>query len=150
MSEQELVFNVKELHVLSVGCGNCGHGTIFDFATKDYLEKSVSPKCAVCNNELEVDLKEQLKAYRCFYDSMSRCERVEFRVRLAKPEVAAPGNEVQVAVSAAVAEVQKAITTAFAEHAAPGNEVQDAVSAAVAEVQEAVTTALAERAAAAS
>jgi hypothetical protein len=150
MSEQELVFNVKELHVLSIGCGNCGHGTIFDFETKDYLEKSVSPKCAVCNNELEVDLKEQLNAYRCFYDSMSRCERVEFRVRLGKPEVAAPGNEVRVAVSAAVAEVQKAITTAFAEHAAPGNEVQDAVSPAVAEVQQAVTTALAERAADAS
>jgi hypothetical protein len=33
-------------------------GAIFDFETKDYLEKSVSPKCAVCNNELEVDLKE--------------------------------------------------------------------------------------------
>jgi uncharacterized ferredoxin-like protein len=81
-SEQELVFQVKELHVPSIGCANCGHGTIFDFETKDYLEKSVCPKCAVCNVELEVDLKEQLKAYRCFYDSMSRCERVEFRVRL--------------------------------------------------------------------
>jgi uncharacterized ferredoxin-like protein len=57
MSEQELVFHVKELHVLSIGCANCGHGTIFDFETKDYLEKSVSPKCAVCNVELEVDLR---------------------------------------------------------------------------------------------
>jgi hypothetical protein len=47
MSEQELVFNVKELHVLSIGCGNCGHGTILDFETKDYLETSVSPKFAV-------------------------------------------------------------------------------------------------------
>jgi hypothetical protein len=143
MSEQELVFNVKELHVLSIGCGNCGHGTTFDFETKDYLEKSVSPKCAVCNTELEVDLKEQLKAYRCFYDSMSRCERVEFRVRLGKSEVAAPGNEVQVAVSAAVAEVQQAIATAFAEHAASDNEVQVPVSVPVAEVQQAVTPALA-------
>jgi hypothetical protein len=121
MSEQELVFNVKELHVLSLGCGNCGHGTIFDFETKDYLEQSVSPKCAVCNAELEVDLKEQLKAYRCFYDSMSRCERVEFRVRLSKPMIAAPGTEVQQAVRAAVAEVQQAVTTALAEHAAAGS-----------------------------
>jgi hypothetical protein len=118
MSEPELVLNVKELHVLSIGCGNCGPGTIFDFETKDYLEKSVSPKCAVCNAELEVDLKEQLKAYRCFYDSLSRCERVEFRVRLGRPEHAAPGNEVQEAVSAAVAEVQRAVTTVLAEHAA--------------------------------
>jgi hypothetical protein len=103
--------------VLSIGCGSSGHGTIFDFETKDDLEKSVSPKCAVCNAELEVDLKEQLKAYRCFM-SMSRCERVEFRVPLGRPEAVAPGNEVQEAVSAAVAEVQQAITTAFAEHAA--------------------------------
>ena len=119
MSEHELVFPVKELHVLSIGCGKCGHGTIFDFETRDYLEKSVSPQCAVCNTELEVDLKEQLKAYRCFYDSMSRCERVEFRVRLRKLETAAPGHDVQEAVSAAVAEVQQAVTTALAkEHAA--------------------------------
>jgi hypothetical protein len=118
MSEQELVFQVKELHVLSVGCGNCGHGTIFDFEAKHYIEKAVSPKCAVCNTELEVDLTEQLKAYRCFYESMSRCARVEFRVRLGKPEAAAPSNEVQAAVSAAVAEVQQAVTTALAEHAA--------------------------------
>jgi hypothetical protein len=91
----------------------------FRFCTKDYLEKSVSCKCAVCNVELEADLKEQLKAYRWFHDSMSRCERVEFRVRLGKPEAAAPRNDVQEAVSAAVAELQQAVTTALAkEHAA--------------------------------
>lgn len=114
MSEQELVFNVKELHVMSLACANCGHGTIFDFETKDYLEKLVSPKCAVCNVELEVDLQEQLNAYRCFYDSMSKCERVEFRVRLNKPEAAASASEVREAVSTAVAEVQQAVTTAIA------------------------------------
>jgi spore coat polysaccharide biosynthesis protein SpsF (cytidylyltransferase family) len=118
MSEQELVFNVKELHVMSLACANCGHGTTFDFETKDYLEKLVSPKCAVCGTELEVDLREQLNAYRCFYDSMSKCERVEFRVRVNKPEAAASASEVQEAVSTAVAEVQDAVTTAFAkEHA---------------------------------
>jgi len=115
MSEQEQVFSVKELHVMSLACANCGHGTIFDFANKDYLEKLVSPKCAVCNTELEVDLKEQLNAYRCFYDSMSKCERVEFRVRLAKPEPAASSIEVQAAVSSAVAEVQQAVTDAFSK-----------------------------------
>jgi hypothetical protein len=119
VSEQELVFPVKELHVLSIGCGKCGHGTIFDFETKDYLEKSVSPTCAVCHTELEVDLKEQLKAYRCFYDSMSRCERVEFRVRLRKAEAPAPGHDIQEAVSAAVAKVQQAVSSALSkEHAA--------------------------------
>jgi uncharacterized ferredoxin-like protein len=119
MSEQELVFNVRELHVISLTCGNCGHGTIFDFETKDYLEKSVSPKCAVCNTELEVDLQEQLNAYRGFYDSMSMCERIEFRVRLNKPEAAASASEVREAVSTAVAEeVQQAVTTAFAKELA--------------------------------
>jgi len=119
MSEQELVFNVKELHVLSLACSNCGHGTIFDFETKDYLEKAVSPRCSVCNIELEVDLREQLNAYRCFYDSMSKCTRIEFRVRLSKPDAVASAVEVQEAVSTAVADVQEAVTIAFAkEHAA--------------------------------
>jgi len=113
MSEQELVFNVKELHVVSLACANCGHGTIFDFETKDYMEKLVSPKCAVCNTELEVDLKEQLNAYRCFYESMSKCERVEFRVRMTKPEASASVTQVQEAVSSAVAGVQQAVTNAL-------------------------------------
>jgi hypothetical protein len=115
MSEQELVFNVKELHIISLACANCGHGTIFDFETKDYLEKLVSPKCTVCNKELEVDLREQLNAYRGFYDSMSKCERVEFRVRLTKPEAAASASEVQAVVSSAVAEVQQAVTDAISK-----------------------------------
>jgi hypothetical protein len=118
MSEQELVFNVKELHVLSLACGGCGHGTIFDFETQDYQEKFISPKCAVCNMELEVDLKEQLNAYRCFYESMSKCERVEFRVRLSKPEAAASASEVQEAVCMAVAGVQDAVTAAIAKELA--------------------------------
>src|ERR1700733_5668172 len=118
MSEQELVFNVKELHILSLACGNCGHGTIFDFETQDYLEKLVSPLCGVCNTELEVDLKQQLNAYRGFYESMSKCARIEFRVRLNKPEEAASVSEVREAVCTAVAEVQDAVTTALAkEHA---------------------------------
>jgi uncharacterized ferredoxin-like protein len=112
MSEQELVFNVKELHVISLACANCGHGTIFDFETKDYKEKAVSPKCAVCKTELEVDLQEQLEAYRHFYSSMSQCERVEFRVRLNKPEAAASASEMREAV---FSEVQQAVGTAFAK-----------------------------------
>jgi len=118
MSEQELVFKVKELHVLSLACANCGHGTTFDFETKDYLEKLVTPRCAVCSTELEVDLREQLNAYRGFYASMSKCERVEFRVRLSKPEAAASVAEVQDAVSTVVAEVQEAVSTAFANERA--------------------------------
>jgi hypothetical protein len=118
MSEQELIFNVKELHVISLACGNCGHGTIFDFETSDYLEKLVSPKCAVCNTELEVDLKEQLNAYRGFYESMSKCERVEFRVRLHQPAAPASASEMREAVSSAVAEVQEAVTTAVAKELA--------------------------------
>jgi hypothetical protein len=120
MSEQELVFNVKELHVLSLSCGTCGHGTIFDFEAKDYLERLVSPKCGVCNTELEVDLKEHLNAYRRFYESMSKCERIEFRVRVDKPEAAASASEVREAVSTAVAEVQQALTTAFEKELPPG------------------------------
>jgi len=112
MSEQELIFNVRELHVLSLRCGNCGHGTIFDFETKDYLEKLVSPKCSVCNTELEVDLRDQLNAYRGFYDSMSKCERVEFRVRVDKPEAVASAGAVQGVASVALAAVGKAVTTA--------------------------------------
>jgi hypothetical protein len=118
MSEQELVFNVKELHVLSLACSNCGHGTIFDFETQDYLENLVTPTCAVCKTELEVDLKEQLNAYRGFYESMSKCARIEFRVRLNNPEAAASASDVREAVSTAVAEVQEAVTTAFAKELA--------------------------------
>lgn len=115
-----MVLKIKELHVISLICAECGHGTTFDFESKDYLEKSVSPKCAVCSTELEVDLQEQLKAYRCFYDSMSICERVSFRIRLNKPEVAASADEVQQAVSTAVTEVKLALTTALAsEHPTP-------------------------------
>ena len=113
MSEQELVFNVKELHVISLACGNCGHGTIFDFETTDYQEKLISPKCAVCNTELEVDLKEQLNAYRCFYESMSKCGRIEFRVRLSKPEAPASASEMREAVSTGIAEVNQAVTNAL-------------------------------------
>jgi uncharacterized ferredoxin-like protein len=116
MSEQELVFNVKELNVLSLTCSQCGHGTIFDFKSSDYLEKMVSPVCSICRTELAVDLQEQLKAYRGFYDSMSACERVEFRVRLIKPEAAAEStNDVGLAVSSAVAEVQDAVAKALAK-----------------------------------
>jgi hypothetical protein len=118
MSEQELVFNVKELHTLSLVCGNCGHGTIFDFETADYREKLISPMCAVCNTELEVDLKEQLNAYRAFYESMSGCGRIEFRVRLDKPETTWSASDVREAVSAVGAEVQDAVTTAFAKELA--------------------------------
>lgn len=118
MSEQELVFSIKELHVLSLACANCGHGTIFDFETKDYLERLVSPMCGVCNTELEVDLKEQLNAYRSFYESMSKCGRIEFRVRLNKPEAAVSASDVREAVSTAVAEVQEAVTNAFAKELA--------------------------------
>ncbi len=39
MSEQELVFNVKELHVMNLACANCGHGTIFDFETRTIWKK---------------------------------------------------------------------------------------------------------------
>jgi transcription elongation factor Elf1 len=115
MSEQELIFNVRELHVLSLRCSNCGHGTIFDFENKDYKEILVSPICAVCGLELEVDLREQLNAYRGFYDSMSKFDRVEFRVRADKPEVPATATEVRDAVSTAVAGVEEAVTTAFAK-----------------------------------
>jgi hypothetical protein len=52
---------------------------------------------------------------------MSKCERMEFRVRLSKPEAAASVSEVQQVVSTAVAEVQgevqKGVTKALAiEH----------------------------------
>ena len=121
MSEQELVLNVKELHVLSLTCSHCGHGTIFDFKSSDYLEKSVSPQCAICKTELAVDLQEQLKAYRCFYDCMSACERLEFRVRLNSPEATASAaasesaGEMRQVVATAVAEVQEAVATALAQ-----------------------------------
>ena len=129
MSEQELVFNVKELHVLSLTCSECGHGTIFDFASSDYLEQSVSPHCSICKVELMIDLQEQLKAYRCFYESMSKCERMEFRVRLSKPEAAASVSEVQQVVSSAVAEVQaevqKGVTKALAKEHGMADLVSD-------------------------
>jgi hypothetical protein len=63
-----------------------------------------------------VDLQEQLKAYRCFYDSMSNCERLEFRVRVNKPETVAAeaAGDVKDAVSSVLAEVQDAVSKALA------------------------------------
>jgi hypothetical protein len=115
MSEQELVLNVKELHILSLTCASCGHGTIFDFQSSDYLEKMVSPLCAICKTELASDLKDQLNAYRGFYESMSTCERVEFRVRLNNPETTAAesAGNMQHMVSTAMAGVQDAVTKAL-------------------------------------
>ena len=146
MSEQELIFNVKELHVISLTCSECGHGTIFDFKSSDYLDKSVSPVCSICKTELMVDLQEQLKSYRCFYDSMSRCERVEFRVRLQTPEVALTGTAAEsaaavskaavvsaTALSATAAETAMAVSAAAEESAI---KVKEMVSTAVAEVQQ--------------
>jgi hypothetical protein len=50
---------------------------------------------------------------------MSKCERVEFRVRLSKPEATSSASEVHEAVSTVLADVQQAVTIAFAkEHAA--------------------------------
>jgi hypothetical protein len=120
MSEQELVFNVKELHVLSLTCAACGHGTIFDFQSSDYLEKMVSPLCAICKTELADDLKDQLNAYRGFYASMSACERVEFRVRLNGPEIAAAesASNMQQMVSTAMTGVQDAVTKALTKELA--------------------------------
>jgi hypothetical protein len=118
MSEQELVLNVKELHVLSVTCSECGHGTIFDFQSSDYLEKSVSPQCGVCKRELAVNLRERLQAYRCFYDSMSAYDRIEFRVRLQRPEEAMAAAVVESASAvqqAAAAGVQDAVARALAK-----------------------------------
>ncbi len=127
MSEQELVFNVKELHVISLTCAQCGHGTIFDFKSSDYLETSVPSHCAICKTELMIDLQEQLKAYRCFYESMSACERVEFRVRINKPEraVADPAIAVQQIVSTAVADVQEAVARALAQEHGMNDLVSD-------------------------
>jgi hypothetical protein len=90
---------------------------IFDFKSSDYLEKMVSPLCSICKAELAVDLQEQLKAYRCFYDSMSVCERVEFRVRLNNPasQAAESGSELQQVVATAVADVQEAVAQALAK-----------------------------------
>jgi uncharacterized ferredoxin-like protein len=117
MSEQEMILDVKELHVLSLTCSQCGHGTIFDFKSSDYLEKMVSPTCSICKTELAVDLQEQLKAYRGFYDSMSACNRVQFRVRLKNPEAAAAesATDVQKVVATAVADVQEAVAQALAK-----------------------------------
>jgi hypothetical protein len=141
MSEQELVLNVKELHVLSLTCSECGHGTIFDFKSSDYLEKSVPPKCSICKTELAVDLQEQLQAYRCFYDSMSACGRIEFRVRLYNPEAAA--SAAALAASAAASASVAAVESASAAASESAAETQQVVSTAVAEVQQAVAKALA-------
>jgi hypothetical protein len=127
MSEQELVFNVKEVHVISLTCAECGHGTIFDFKNSDYLENSVSPECSVCQKELMIDLQEQMKSYRCFYESMSACGRVEFRVRINKPETSAAesSTNVEEIVSTAVADVQQAVAKALAQEHGMNDLVSD-------------------------
>jgi hypothetical protein len=73
--------------------------------------------CSICKAELAIDLQEQLKAYRGFYDSMSACERVEFRVRVNSPEAAAvtSASNAEQAVCTAVAEVQDAVAKALAK-----------------------------------
>jgi hypothetical protein len=126
MSEQELVFKVKELNVLSLTCSECGHGTLIDFKNSDYLARLVSSQCSICNTELTVDLQEQLKAYGCFYSCMASRDRIEFRVRMSNPQTIAAGaaaSHVQKAISSTLGEVQEAVSRAFARE----RELADAV-----------------------
>ena len=64
---------------------------------------------------------EQLKACRCFNESMYRCERVEFRVRLPKTRSGSISGSSRIShrstavVSTAVAEVQQAVVKALAK-----------------------------------
>lgn len=98
----------------------------------------VTPVCSVCKSELAVDLQEQLKAYRTFYDSMSLCERVEFRVRVVTPEAAEAkasvaakesAAETRQAVSSAVHEVRQAVQEAVAMALAQEPEMHDSLAA---------------------
>jgi hypothetical protein len=119
MSAQELVFKVKELHVLSLACSKCGHGTLFDFKNSDYLERLLSSQCSICNTALANDFQEQLKAYGGCYSCMASREGVEFRVRVSNPATLAAesASDVNDAVSSVLAEVHGAVSKAFArEH----------------------------------
>jgi hypothetical protein len=125
MSEQELVYRVKDLHLISIGCLGCGHVTTIDFDNKELLEGSVPGRCSMCGKGLGIDMQ-ALKGYRWFYDEVVKCDQVEFRVRGGQSEVAALVSEVQETISTAVVqaqlvvttEIKQAVDTAFArEHA---------------------------------
>lgn len=126
MSELELVYRVKDLHVISISCRGCGHATTVDFANKELLEGSVPDRCSMCDKHLGIDMQ-ALKGYRWFYDEVVKCDHVEFRVRSGHSEAASLASEVQGSISTAVAhaqqvvstEIRRAVDSAFAkEHAA--------------------------------
>jgi hypothetical protein len=132
MSEQELVYRVKDLHVISIGCLGCGHATTIDFDNKELLEGAVPGQCSMCGKHLGIDMQ-ALKGYRWFYDEVVKCDQVEFRVRGAKSEAAFLASEVQESISTAVAqaqqvvtaEIKQAVNTAFAKEHSTSSKLVD-------------------------
>ncbi len=76
-SAKELIFDAAEMHSISVHCGNCGTGILFD-AKK--VDTGLPHCCSVCQKSIELE-GELLGQYRKFYQRMmdSKC-RLQFRV----------------------------------------------------------------------
>lgn len=79
MGEQELIFGLEEMHLISVTCAGCGHGIIFDVRNRD---TAVPTACPVCHADFGV-IGEGLGYYRRFYIHMLEAakHKTEFRIR---------------------------------------------------------------------
>jgi hypothetical protein len=81
MGEQELIFDLAEIHLVSVECSHCGHSLIFDVRKVD---TDVPNVCPVCRTDFRL-IAEGLSRYRKFYHHMPEAgHKVEFRIRVPK------------------------------------------------------------------
>jgi len=89
MAERELIFDVNELHVVSVTCKSCNYGTIFDLdSVKPNPQAGTNVtfylKCKCnCGESAVNEVDKMLTMLWSAYQSLKslKKQRVEFRVR---------------------------------------------------------------------
>jgi predicted RNA-binding Zn-ribbon protein involved in translation (DUF1610 family) len=83
MSEQQDVFEVRELATLSFKCSHCGTVIMFDMATKD--THGLPKRCSTCNESLGAGAQ-AFYDYRTFYNKATE-SGVTMKLHAKKPLV---------------------------------------------------------------
>jgi hypothetical protein len=77
-SEQELIFDFTELHLVGVKCGDCGISVIFDLAKPDGFVPKMCPGC-----KTEYGIHEYLESYLRIYQRLKESKHsIDLRVRI--------------------------------------------------------------------
>lgn len=81
MGEQELIFDLAEIYLVSVICSGCNHGIIFNVKNVD---TAVPSRCPICQMDFGL-IGEGLGVYRRFYHRMLETgHKVQFRMPVPK------------------------------------------------------------------